>query len=199
MRTILETKGGYFKCLRGFRGGSAKCLCLSTRGGSKMPWFLSTWFVHSPLHGHPYLKCQVKSSTRSQSSFGKLEGGGAWVVGVAEVAWVAYPLIPRPTRVCFLPLIWTHVCLRVWSIQKRKSLRTIISFSLGKKLWCFFLSFIKHFCTLHRQFPMLFQMAVFIKSSVSPKSISELFSPLIIFLETEIQIYSVWERNWSLL
>ena len=49
LRTILifvgkkyfsETKGGgYLKCLRGFRGGSAKCLCLSTRGegGSKMP------------------------------------------------------------------------------------------------------------------------------------------------------------------
>ena len=48
LRTILifvgknyfsETKGGYLKCLRGFRGGSAKCLCSSTRGrgGSKMP------------------------------------------------------------------------------------------------------------------------------------------------------------------
>ena len=48
LRTILifvgknyfsEMRGGYLKCLRGFRGGSAKCLCLSTKGegGSKMP------------------------------------------------------------------------------------------------------------------------------------------------------------------
>ena len=51
LRTILifvgknyfsETRGGgYLKCLHGFRGGSAKCLCSSTReeGGQKCPDF----------------------------------------------------------------------------------------------------------------------------------------------------------------
>ena len=61
LRTILnfvgkkyfsETKGGgYLKCLRGFRGGvrQMSMFVYKGEGGSKMPWILSTWFVHSPF------------------------------------------------------------------------------------------------------------------------------------------------------
>ena len=55
MRTILifvgknyfsETKGGgYLKCLRGFRGGSAKCLCSSTRGRGGVKNALNSVYV----------------------------------------------------------------------------------------------------------------------------------------------------------
>ena len=55
LRTILifvgknyfsETKGGgYLKCLRGFRGGSAKCLCSSTRGRGGVKNALNSVYV----------------------------------------------------------------------------------------------------------------------------------------------------------
>ena len=44
-KIISQKQGGYLKCLRGFRGGSAKCLCSSTRGRGGVKNALNSVYV----------------------------------------------------------------------------------------------------------------------------------------------------------
>ena len=63
------TKGGYLKCLRGFRGGSAKCLCSSTRGRGVKNALISVYVVCTQsLIAYCYVVSIVKSFKKSRKT-----------------------------------------------------------------------------------------------------------------------------------